>query len=124
MGDRHPTVLVVDDQAKVRQVQRLALERNGYHVTEANSGFEAVARFAQGQRFDLLIADIGMPAMSGVEMAFMIRTSHPDQKILYVTGQLNRLVKARPLWRGEAVLEKPFTIRALSDAVSLLLQGP
>jgi two-component system, cell cycle sensor histidine kinase and response regulator CckA len=122
MADR-PTVLVVDDNAKVRRLQRLALERGGYHVTEAASGFEAVALFGQGQRFDVLIADIGMPGMSGVEMAFTIRTKHRDQKILYVTGQLDRLMNARPLWRGEACLEKPFSIRGLCEAVSLLLYG-
>ena len=119
----HPTVLVVDDHEQVRKLQRLALERGGYSVTEAGSGYEAVALFSQGRRFDVVIADIGMPGMSGVEMAFTIRTTHRDQKILYVTGQLDRLINARPLWQGEACLEKPFTIRGLCDAVSLLLYG-
>ena len=92
-------------------------------MTEAASGYEAVALFGEGRRFDVLIADIGMPGMSGVEMAFTIRVTHPDQKILYVTGQLDRLVNARPLWQGEAVLEKPFSLRGLCEAVSLLLYG-
>jgi CheY-like chemotaxis protein len=117
------TVLVVDDQARIRHIQRLALERAGYVVTEATSGYRAIALFGEGHRFDVLIADIGMPGMSGVEMAFTIRTTHPDQKILYVTGQLERLMKARPLWEGEAFLEKPFSVRGLCEAVSLLLYG-
>lgn len=116
----HATVLVVDDQANVRHLQRRVLERAGYHVTEARSGYEAVALFGDGQRFDLLIADIAMPGMSGVEMAFTIRRMHPDQRILYVTGQLGRLINARPLWQGEAFLEKPFSFRGLCEAVALL----
>jgi CheY-like chemotaxis protein len=117
----HAAVLVVDDQANIRQFQRRVLERAGYHVTEASSGFEAVALFGDGRRFDVVIADIGMPGMSGVEMAFTIRSTHPDQKILYVTGQLSRLMNARPLWHGEAFLEKPFSGGGLCEAVSLML---
>jgi CheY-like chemotaxis protein len=119
----HATVLVVDDQANVRRLQRRVLEGAGYRVTEACSGYEAVALFGDGQRFDLLIADIAMPGMSGVEMAFTIRRMHPDQKVLYVTGQLGRLINARPLWQGEAFLEKPFSLRSLREAVALLLDG-
>jgi CheY-like chemotaxis protein len=119
----HATVLVVDDQANVRRLQRRVLEGSGYHVTEACSGYEAVALFGDGQRFDVLIADIAMPGMSGIEMALTIRRMHPDQKVLYVTGQLGRLMNARPLWQGEAFLEKPFSLRGLCDAVALLLHG-
>ena len=57
-------------------------------------------------------------------MAGTIRTAFPDQKILYVTGQLDRLMDARlTLWEGEAFLEKPFSVAALREAVSLLLYG-
>ena len=117
------SILVVDDQDGIRQFQRQALEHAGYRVTEASSGLEALALLGQGQVFDLVIADIAMPGLTGVEMAGSIRTAFPDQKILYVTGQLDRLMDARALWQGEAFLEKPFSLAALREAVSLLLYG-
>ena len=117
------SILVVDDQDGIRQFQRQALEHAGYQVTEANSGLEALALLEQGRLFDLVIADIAMPGLTGVEMAGSIRTVFPDQKILYVTGQLDRLMDARSLWQGEAFLEKPFSLAALREAVSLLLYG-
>jgi CheY-like chemotaxis protein len=119
-----PTVLVVDDQASIRRFELLILERAGYRVTEARSGFEALALLREDRVFDLLIADIGMPGPTGVEMAAAIRTTHPDQKILYVTGRIDRLLDARSRWKGEAAfLEKPFSPRGLREAVSLLLYG-
>jgi two-component system cell cycle sensor histidine kinase/response regulator CckA len=117
------SILVVDDQDGIRQFQRQALEHAGYQVTEASSGLEALALLGQGRLFDLVIADIAMPGLTGVEMAGSIRTAFPDQKILYVTGQLDRLMDARSLWQGEAFLEKPFSLAALREAVSLLLYG-
>ncbi|MEO8259836.1 MAG: response regulator [Acidobacteriota bacterium] len=123
MAMEHATILVVDDQDAIRQFQRRTLEHAGYQVTEASSGFEALTLLGEGWLFDLVIADIGMPGLTGVEMASTIRTVHPDQKILYVTGQLDRLMNGRSLWEGEAFLEKPFTLGGLREAVSLLLYG-
>jgi CheY-like chemotaxis protein len=118
------TILVVDDQASIRRFELLILQRAGYRVTEARSGFEALALLREDKVFDLLIADIGMPGLTGVEMAAAIRTAYPDQKILYVTGRTDRLLDARSRWKGEAAfLEKPFSPRGLREAVSLLLYG-
>ena len=68
------SILVVDDQDGIRQFQRQALEQAGYQVTEASSGLEALALLEQGRLFDLVIADIAMPGLTGVEMA----GTHPD----------------------------------------------
>jgi FixJ family two-component response regulator len=64
-----------------------------------------------------------MPGLNGVEMVRQIRTKRPDLPVLYVTGYIDRLMDARPLWEGEAFLEKPFTLEGLREAVSLLLYG-
>ena len=63
------SILVVDDQDGIREFQRQTLEHAGYQVTEANSGLEALALLEQGRLFDLVIADIAMPGLTGVEMA-------------------------------------------------------
>ena len=72
---------------------------------------------------DLLIADLDMPDVSGDEMVRRIRSLRPDLKVLYVTGHIDSLMNARPLWDGEAFLDKPFTANGLVEAVALLIYG-
>ena len=116
-------ILLVDDEPAVRTVQRRALELEGYVVTEAGSGLEGIAALEQPTKIDLLLADLDMPGLGGDEMVRQIRTKRPDLPVLYVTGHIDRLMDARPLWEGEAFLEKPFSLEGLREAVSLLLYG-
>lgn len=123
-GRTDATVLVVGDDAPSRRVLLATLVRAGYRVTEARSGLEALTLLREGKLFDLLIADIGPPGQTDVETAARIRTTRPEQRILCLTGRIDRLVDLRSHWTGEAAfLEKPFTPRGLSIAVSLLLYG-
>lgn len=117
------TVLVVDDEPAIRQIARRILEDGGYQITEAEGGLEAIALLAQGHPLDLLMADLDMPGLGGDEMVRRIRATRPDLKVLYVTGHIDRLMDARPLWEGEAFLEKPFNPIGLREAISLLLHG-
>ena len=117
------TVLVVDDEAPIRQIARRVLEEDGYHVTEASDGLEAVELLARGMPPDVLMADLDMPKLGGDEMVRRVRATRPDLKVLYVTGHIDRLMDARPLWEGEAYLDKPFTAAGLREAISLLLRG-
>jgi CheY-like chemotaxis protein len=118
-----PIVLVVDDEEPVRGFQRRVLETDGYQVLEASNGLEGLDLLAAGTVVNLLIADLDMPVLSGDEMVSRIRAIRPDLPVLYVTGNIDRLMDARPLWEGEAFLEKPFTAAGLREAVSLLLTG-
>ena len=118
-----PTVLVVDDEAPIRQIERRVLESDGYSVTEAGSGLEAIELLSHGTPLELLIADLDMPGLGGDEMVARIRSLRPDLKVLYVTGHIDRLMDARLLWEGESFLEKPFSPAGLLEAVALLLFG-
>jgi two-component system cell cycle sensor histidine kinase/response regulator CckA len=117
------TVLVVDDESPIREVERRVLEEDGYRVTEAGNGLEAIDLLALGAPLDLLVADLDMPELGGDEMVRRIRGTRPDLKVLYVTGHIDKLMDARPLWEGEAFLDKPFSVAGLREAVSLLLHG-
>jgi two-component system, cell cycle sensor histidine kinase and response regulator CckA len=117
------TVLVVDDEAPVRAVERRVLEHLGYHVLEATDGTQLVDLLAGGARVDLLIADLDMPVVRGDEMARRIRRSRPDLPVLYVTGHTDWLMDGRTLGKGEAFLAKPFSPDGLQEAVESLLQG-
>lgn len=117
-------VLVADDEPGVRALARRILEGGGYGVIEAGNGVEALAVMESKQRVDFLIADLDMPVMRGEEMAKKIRTLRPDMRVLYVTAHSELLFKERPeLIDGEAFLDKPFTMRGLLEAVSLLKVG-
>jgi len=118
-----PIVLVVDDEPPIREIERRLLEQAGYLVIEASGAAEALAVLHDGKPIDLLIADLDMPEVSGDEMVRRIRTERPDLKVLYVTGHIDRLMDARPLWDGEAFLDKPFSMNGLIEAVGLLLYG-
>jgi two-component system cell cycle sensor histidine kinase/response regulator CckA len=117
-----PLVLVVDDEAPIRSLQSRILQRGGYRVLEAAGPREALAMLDHGVVPDLLIADLEMPQLSGEEMVRHFHTSHPTQKVLYVTGNIDRLLDTRSLLNeNEAFLDKPFTAEGLLEAVSLLL---
>ncbi len=118
------TVLVVDDEPGVRTLARRILEGGGYIVLEAGNGVEALQVMESPRQVDFLIADLDMPVMRGEEMARKIRALRPDLRVLYVTAHSELLFKERPeLIDGEAFLDKPFTMRGLLEAVSLLKVG-
>jgi len=98
-SDTPATILLVDDEPAVREVQRRVLEAEGYVVTEAGNGLEGIAALSQPAQFDLLLADLEMPGLGGDEMVRQIRTTRPDLPVLYVTGHIDRLMDARPLGR-------------------------
>jgi two-component system, cell cycle sensor histidine kinase and response regulator CckA len=121
---REHLVLVVDDEPPIRQMEMRILQSGGYRVMEAAGGSEALAMLEQGVNPDLLIADLEMPDLAGEDMVRRIHAARPSQKVLYVTGNIDRLLDVRPLiWEGEAFLDKPFTSKGLLEAVSLLLTG-
>ena len=117
------TVLVVDDEAPMRTLERRVLEESGYEVAEAANGQQALDFLSNGAPLALLVADLDMPVLAGDEMVSKVRALRPDLKVLFVTGHIDRLMDARPLWEGEAFLEKPFSLNGLREAVSLLLYG-
>ena len=119
-----PLVLVVDDEARIREMEMRILQHAGYRVAEADGGTAALRMFADGVAPDLVIADLDMPDLAGEEMVKSIHAARPKQKVLYVTGNIDRLLNVRSLvWEGEAFLDKPFSAKGLLEAVSLLLTG-
>lgn len=115
-------VLIVDDEAPMRDLERRILEHGPYEVIEAEDAQAAFGILRSGQHVDLLIADLDMPGMTGEEMVLRIRAARPGQKVLYVSGNVDRLLDARKILDDdEAFLDKPFSAKGLLEAVSLLL---
>ncbi len=113
------TILLVEDEALIRQVTAKALRRHGYQVIEAAEGEEAlkIARQRQGS-VHLLLTDVVMPGMSGNEVAASLRKSRPETKVLFTTGYISNTSIHRALLGDDAhLLRKPFSPKQLLLAV-------
>jgi signal transduction histidine kinase len=110
------SILLVDDDVEVAEVAQQCLQDGGFEVSPCNSGAAALALIDSGCRFDLLIADLAMPGMNGVQLADLARARQPDLAILLATGF------GEPAKAGYPVLEKPFKAAQLLTAVAELLQ--
>ena len=115
------TILVVDDEPPVRALARRVLEVQGHIVLDAADGRHALNFVDEQRTIDLLITDINMPDMSGIELAAEVRNRRPGIKVLYLTGYVERLFEdGYVLQPNETFLEKPFSARGLRDAIQLL----
>ena len=83
---QQPLVLVVDDEALIRQMEMRILQSGGYRTLEAESGLEAIRMLDEGVAVDLLIADLEMPDLTGDVMVGRIHAARPNLKVLYVTA--------------------------------------
>jgi CheY-like chemotaxis protein len=115
-------LLVVDDESSARTYVERALRDAGYAVDTAVGGPEALSIVEHEGTFDLFVLDVMMPEMDGHELARRMRDRHPDAKVLYFTGNLDRLLQEQTvLGKNEAILAKPATMAELRETVSLLL---
>ncbi|MGH9474717.1 MAG: response regulator [Terriglobales bacterium] len=121
------TILLAEDEEIVRRLVVELLTRAGYEVLAAANGVLAleVAR-THRSRIHLLISDVAMPAMTGVELARQIGALHPDTKILLISGYADpAAIEELKLQAGFAYLRKPFTPQTLLQQARLLLEsGP
>jgi two-component system cell cycle sensor histidine kinase/response regulator CckA len=105
------TILVVEDEEELRKVTGTLLESAGYKVLQAESPQQALALVRKyGAAIDLLLTDVVMPKMSGVELSSQVRQAHPSVKLLYMSGYAGELVAQHGLDRSKTqLIEKPFT---------------
>ncbi len=117
-------VLIVDDEPTVVQFAERTLQIAGYETITADDGDSALVAAGQCDHVDLLLTDLVMPNMPGDELARTLRRQDPDLPVLYLTGFSDRLFKDRSqLWANEAYVDKPISMNALLEAVSLALFG-
>jgi len=115
-------LLLVDDNAMVRQVVARGLRQHGHTVVDEESGEAAVARDLAIGPFDLLITDLVMPTMSGRALADAVLARHPTTRVLLMSGYSDDEVARYGLERGTyAFLAKPFTPVELQAAIDALV---
>jgi CheY-like chemotaxis protein len=123
MPSEGETILLVEDEARVRDLARLVLQRQGYTVLEAADGQEAL-RLAAGHSgpIHLLLTDVVMPGMSGMALAEGLGQTHPDLKILFTSGYTDIAIAHQGVLEpGVAFLQKPFSPLALARKVRAVL---
>ncbi|MBI5904538.1 MAG: response regulator [Deltaproteobacteria bacterium] len=115
------TVLLVEDSATVLALVRAFLQNEGYDVLSAGSGEEAVriCREFDG-RIGVVLTDMIMPNMGGVELAGRVRAMRPGTKILFMSGYAEEEMSSI----GAPILQKPFTPHALSAKLREVLDAP
>jgi len=122
---REPVLLVVDDDAGVREVTVTRLSEAGYTVHEAASGLQALAFLEAEPNVDLVVLDFAMPGMNGAEVATEIRKRWPAVPILFVTGFAETAALDRAGVTGaDAIVLKPFRDGELERKVSAALASP
>jgi CheY-like chemotaxis protein len=118
------TILLVDDEPRVRAMVKDVLELGGYTILEAGDAAEALAIEAtHGGPIDLLLTDIVMPGLTGAELARRLGPRRPRMKVLYMSAFTlvdiqNQRIHLDP---GVPILAKPFSVDALTKKVRELL---
>lgn len=108
-NQNEPVILVVDDEQTVRELLRDLLETQGFKVYVASSGRDALALF-ESREFDAILTDVGMPGMSGWELAQVIRSQNQSIPIAVVTGWGDAVGSNKQKEAGvDWVVTKPFT---------------
>jgi CheY-like chemotaxis protein len=111
------TILFADDADMVRKMYTGVLRKKGYSVLEAVDGAEALSvarRYAQ--KIDLLITDLLMPRMGGLELREALRAMHPETRVLFISGYAGATPES-----SAPFLQKPFTPSTLLSRVTEIL---
>jgi signal transduction histidine kinase len=110
-------ILIIDDELTVREALADSLTEDGHAVIQAASGPEGLARLADGVTVDVVVTDLGMPEMTGWDVARAVRTRHPGLPVGLITGWAVALEISDEERRGvDFLIAKPYTMEALRAA--------
>jgi CheY-like chemotaxis protein len=118
------TVLVVDDHEPTRQTIARMLEAGGFAVRTASNGPEALEVLAaRRDEIDLVLSDVTMPGMTGIDLSYQIRDQYPDVPVAIVSGDVSELERSI-IGRAEVpFIKKPFHAESLYSAVREAMKG-
>jgi two-component system, cell cycle response regulator CpdR len=116
-------ILITEDEESLRRFVARALRMDGHETHEAGDGAEGLEKLAEGP-FDLLLSDIRMPVMDGIELAHETSARFPGVKILLMTGYAEQRERADDLAAKIIdVVPKPFALPDIRKAVAMALAG-
>jgi CheY-like chemotaxis protein len=112
-----PRILVVDDDAAIRELLRFVLEEEGYEVIEAADGAEGLQQY-QAAPIDFVITDLQMPGMDGLELMMTLQRMVPTHALMAISGDLDALTQARGL--TPHTFAKPLPLEQVLEAMRSL----
>jgi PAS domain S-box-containing protein len=118
-------ILVVEDEEQVRRIASRILEAKGYNVQVAESGEKAIEIInnGNGDRIDLLLTDVIMPNMNGLELFGKLAEIQPDLKVLYMSGYTQDVISHHGiLEEGINFIQKPLTVESLAKKVKSVME--
>jgi DNA-binding NtrC family response regulator len=117
------TILLVDDDDATRETTGMILELLGFEVRSAPGGTEALHEAKRIERVDLLLTDVRMPGMNGVELARQLNARFPGMPVLFMSGYASGALGDDELPEGATFIAKPFSIVDLESSVREALEG-
>ena len=117
--ERDEKVLLVDDEEEFTELLAERMEARGLKVDTASSGFEALEKVEAGESYDVIVLDLAMPGMDGMETLERLLAANEDLQIILLTGHatLQKGIQAVKLGARE-VVEKPADLPALLEKIS------
>lgn len=117
LADRAHMILLVDDDDDVRETSADMLGELGYHVIQASNGADALAILEDCPGLEVMVTDVRMPGMSGLELSDIARTRRSDLKIILISGYFTpQVIRNR-------FLQKPFRTHELDQAIQAELRA-
>ncbi len=114
-------ILLAEDDDSMRNFLEMALKRAGHQVVTAADGLEALAALDKASGFDLLLTDIVMPGMDGIELSRTATKRHPKLKVMFITGFAGVARSHSAADKNAHILSKPFHLADLVTQVETLL---
>ena len=117
-------VLVIDDDSPTRGLIKVTLEKADYAVTTSKNGKEGVTLFKQ-RPFDLVITDISMPVINGLDAIVLMRKENPNVPIIAISGteRSASFLKMADYFTADGTLQKPFHPKQLLDLAGRVLKA-
>ena len=116
-------ILIVDDSSLARRTTKQALEEQGYAVEEASDGAQALERYFLNKH-DVVMLDMVMTGMYGLDVLAKIRELNPDAKVIVATADIQQSTRDQARAAGAAgFINKPLNRKALTEIVTQVLEG-
>lgn len=123
-GGPQATILVVEDDQHIRELLTIVLENSGYEVLIAADGRAALRVMeGNGRKIDLLLTDVIMPEIGGLELADRLLAADPDLRVVFMSGYSEEIVSSRWATQERVFLEKPFSLPDLLALVRATLRS-
>jgi CheY-like chemotaxis protein len=119
--ERSPLILLVEDDAAIRDAVAECLETEGYRVQAAGDGAEALTWLARGEQPALIVLDLVMPVMNGAELLAQVRADPALERVPTLLMTAAIVSGATPLPEADATLVKPFDLDQLLGAIGRLV---